>query len=149
MKIPLQKNHVQDRFWKVSDVLLLALFLRHETKAIWRQDTMTRTWKRSNYDVFFFCMLTLFVRVERTVGRSISIFAVVALLLLLFPFFCCLYLMLIHSMLRAVLGSVSVLAFLLVLLLLFAALSPLAACGVALAPALGSQVAVALGVAHR
>ena len=27
----------------------------------------------------FFCMLTLFVRVERTVGRSISIFAVVAI----------------------------------------------------------------------
>ena len=34
-----------------------------------------------------------------------------------------------------------------VLLLLFAALSPPAACGVALAAALASQVAVALGVA--
>ena len=88
----------------------------------------------------FFCMLRLFVRVERTVGRSISIFAVVAIVAAPVSVFCCnIYLMLIHSMLSAVLGSVSVLAFLLVLLLLFAALSPLAACGVALAPALGSQ----------
>ena len=102
-----------------------------------------------NLRCLVFCMLTLFVCVERAVGRSISIFAVVAIVAASVSFFCCLYLMLIHSMLRAVLGSVSVLVFLLVLLLLFAALSPLAACGVALAAAMGSQVAVAPGVAHR
>ena len=54
-------------------------------------------------------MLTLFVRVERTVGRSISIFAVVAIVAVSVSFFSFLHLTLTS---RVVLDSVSVLVFL-------------------------------------
>ena len=59
-----------------------------KTKAIWRQDTLTYGHGNVQIMMYFLYMLTIFVRVERTVGCSISIFAVDAFVAASVSFFC-------------------------------------------------------------